>query len=296
VTQPIAVQQMERQLVNVWADAWQQIVAEQERLLENPAAFRRRARLVELRQEVERQLDRMDAAARAWLETTYPEIYAAGAHAGAGSAGETISSWTLTHTEALQQLVNDTYADLLKATKYVRRDVKRFIQSAAKEVAGRVITTGQTAVGGGRTLAQFLDAEGIKGIRYKDGSLHGLSEYGEMVIRTKTATAYNEGTLNGATDAGVTYFEVFDGPNCGWTFHEDPNLAMGMIVNAKEARAEPISHPNCRRTFGGRPDITSRKGAKVAPRSATTDQIAAQRQADLRRSARRPRTSRKAVA
>lgn len=285
--QPLAVRAIERELAQVYADGWQAIVREQERILSDPLAFRRRSRLVELRQAIERELNRMDAATRAWIEHRYPLIYAFGAQGGAAAAGETISSWTLIHTQALERLVNDTFGDLLSATRYVRRDTKRFIRELTKELATRKLTTGQTAVQAGRDLTRFLDEKGLRGIRYKDGSMHGLDEYGQMVIRTKTGTAYNEGTINGATEAGIRYFEVIDGPDCGWTFHEDPNLATGMIVNGHEALAEPLSHPNCRRTFGGRPDVLTRKQGAVTQRSVTAEQIRAQRTADLAARARR---------
>lgn len=285
--QPLAVEQAQQKLARAYAEAWQHIVREQEKILGDPAAFRRRARLVELRQQVERLMDHLDVETRSWLQDQFPGVYALGAQDGAATAGETITSWTLTHTQALQQLVNDTFSDLLQATKFVRRDAKRFVRDMSKALSELKLTTGKTAVQTGRELRAVLQEHGMRGITYKDGSVHGLDEYSQMVIRTKTGVAYNTGTVNGATDAGVRFFEVMDGPDCGWTFHEDPSLALGMIVDAHEALSEPLSHPNCRRTFGGRPDITSKKGARTAPRSVTDEQTKDQRAFDIANRAKR---------
>lgn len=291
--QPLEVVAMTDELVALYRAAWERIVQEQEAIVADPAAFRRRARLTELRRNVERHLADLDVEARAWLQDRLPRIYALGAQAGAGAAGQAITTWTTVHTDALQVLAQDTYRDLLEATRFVRRDVKRFIREVARELNALKIIRGDTAVQAARDLARRIIRErGIAAITYRNGARHGLGEYAEMVVRTKTALAYNEGTLNGATEVGVRFFEVFDGPSCGWTFHEDVERANGKIVTEREARSWPIAHPNCRRSFGGRPDLTTARGATG---SQTAAQVADQRAADeARQAAQRRRASRRA--
>ncbi|MFF3565364.1 hypothetical protein ACFYXS_35500 [Streptomyces sp. NPDC002574] len=70
--------------------------------------------------------------------------------------------------------------------------------------------------------------------------------------------AYNAGTLNRAREAGVLHMEVFDGADCGWTSHQDPDKATGTLRTVEEAAAWPISHPRCGRALGPlpRPDVT----------------------------------------
>ncbi|MFI8930585.1 hypothetical protein ACIG3E_23260 [Streptomyces sp. NPDC053474] len=72
---------------------------------------------------------------------------------------------------------------------------------------------------------------------------------------TKSAVAYNAGTLNRARQAGVRQVEVFDGGDCGWTSHQDPDKATGTLRSVEEAAERPISHPRCHRSFGPRPDV-----------------------------------------
>jgi hypothetical protein len=290
VPQPLEVEEIQEELKRVYRQAWADIQAQLERAVLNPAAGRRRARLIEVRRSIEKILDEVDATSRQWIKTQLPRAYGYGAATGAQQAGGSFVEWTTIHTDAVQQLATDTFDDLLKATRYVRRDVKRVIREAGKRMAELAVSTDRTAVGAGRELSRFLEQRGLAAVRYANGARHGLDEYGQMVIRTKTALAYNEGSLNGAQEAGAKYVEVFDGPGCGWSGHEDPTQALGMIISIDEARAHPISHPNCRRSFGARPDITTKKQARAATGGQVTpEQVAAQRAQDTARRAQQAR-------
>jgi hypothetical protein len=73
----------------------------------------------------------------------------------------------------------------------------------------------------------------------------------QTIALTETANAYNAASLAGYEDSGlVDAVEVFDGPECGWTEHDDPDLADGSTRTLDEANDYPISHPNCQRAFG----------------------------------------------
>jgi hypothetical protein len=56
------------------------------------------------------------------------------------------------------------------------------------------------------------------------------------------------------------------------------------VVSKDDALAHPIAHPNCRRSYGARPDITTAGAAEAATPSVTPSQIDAQRAADSERS------------
>jgi hypothetical protein len=102
-----------------------------------------------------------------------------------------------------------------------------------------------------------------------------------MVLRTKSAVAYNAGTVNAGREHGVVWYEVFDGPHCGWDRHDSGDLAIGKIIRATEALMVPLAHPNCRRSFGARPDLSTRAEAVRARPSTKPEQIADQVAADL---------------
>lgn len=71
------------------------------------------------------------------------------------------------------------------------------------------------------------------------------------IAATETATAYNSASTAGYRESGlVEVVDVYDGPECGWTEHDDPDLADGSQRTLDEADEYPTSHPHCQRAFG----------------------------------------------
>lgn len=72
-----------------------------------------------------------------------------------------------------------------------------------------------------------------------------------IIALTESANAFNVAATEGYAESGlVTEVEVFDGDECGWTEHDDPDLADGSTRPLTEADLYPISHPHCQRAFG----------------------------------------------
>lgn len=254
--QPALAHELAEDLAMTFRSAWTQIVEEQRRILSDQGAFRRRARLRELRGEVESLMNQVDSTSRAWVKNQLRTVYRAG-----GIAGEITHqfAWTQSHLEAIAALQRDTMDGVLRATRYVRKDTKRFIREMSKSQLLTKLTTGQTAAQAGKNIEQLLRKRGISAIVYKDGSRHGLAEYGQMLARTKTAEAYNAGTITQSA-LDTKFWEILDGPECGLTAHDDGDPADGKIVDRFQAERYLISHPNCRRSFGPRPDLQSKPG------------------------------------
>ena len=209
-----------------------------------------------MERRIEAELRRVDREGRQWVRDRYPLVYQLGAESSAPFR------WTLIHRQAVKILAEELEFDLLQATRHVRITAKRLIRRVAKDETLRKMLLGQdTAVGAARRMQRILNRDGIYAVRYRNGAKHGLREYAEMAVRTKTAQAYNHGTLNNTV---AKFVEVFDGPNCGWTFHNDPDRAMGKIVSRAEAYKYSIAHPNCRRSFGPRPDVNNAREARRA--------------------------------
>lgn len=71
------------------------------------------------------------------------------------------------------------------------------------------------------------------------------------VALTETANAYNLASSAGYAASGlVDEVEIFDGPECGWTEHDDPDLADGSIRTLDDFDEYPTAHPNCQRAAG----------------------------------------------
>ena len=68
---------------------------------------------------------------------------------------------------------------------------------------------------------------------------------GKMIARTELALIDQEAATDRYREAGIKAVEVFDGPGCGWTSHDDGDVANGSIRTINQAEAQPLSHPNC---------------------------------------------------
>ena len=71
----------------------------------------------------------------------------------------------------------------------------------------------------------------------------------DRIARTEVAESRNTATLAGYQELGVRNVRVHDGPDCGWTSHDDPDKADGTIRTLAQADAQRLSHPNCVRAF-----------------------------------------------
>lgn len=202
-----------------------------------------------------------------------PAQYARGAMRAATSAEP--FSWTQFHTEAAQSLAADSYDDFLRRSEEAGRTSAAFarsVRAVARDRTAFSVTNRQTALDTARDLEARLALRGITVATYADGSTRTMRVYTEMAVRTKTAVAYNTGTLNTCAEDGIRYVEVFDGAGCGWTSHDDPTAANGRVTTLADAARHPISHPQCRRAFGPRPDVTTPAEARSPALSTTPDQ------------------------
>lgn len=114
----------------------------------------------------------------------------------------------------------------------------------------------------GREAEAFARTDGIKAHTYADGRKYSLDGYAQQRLRSDGSRAYNAGVLHGGRAAGVRYYEVEDGPECGWSSHDDPERADGKLVTADEGMTYLIAHPSCVRRFVPRRDLTRRKHAQ----------------------------------
>ena len=249
------------------------------------------ARLGELRDQAALVLDEsLQRTARYVEGERFAEIYASGARIANASF-----SFSAPHRAAVEALARDTYADVLGATAHMDEEAKAFVRRVSRSIATAKLTAGDAAAEAARKLRREIEREfrvrALNAVTYRDGSRHSIGEYAEMLMRTKTAQAYNAGTLNTSRLAGIHIFEILDGASCGLTSHYDPELANGLIVDAATANSFPLAHPNCRRAFAPRPDLTaSALDVQDRSRSVTTpaqraDQAEWERQLAARRDA-----------
>jgi hypothetical protein len=273
VPQPRDVEKLAGQLGAVYADVWRRIQAEEQSLLEQWPGLAHGARVSRLR-DLQELVDQLRATADEQALLFTVDALPAAFLSGAIAASASLSGVDLS---AVAVLAGDTYGDLLAATKQVHDTTRTLIRTLAREQVGDKLVRGQTAVDAGRELADRLAEHRISAVTYANGARHGLADYADMVVRTKTATAYSTGNLAGVMSDGVLFVEVFDGPSCGWTFHDDGDRANGSVRPVGAAMRQTISHPRCQRAFAGRPDVTNHGQAERARPTATPAQTADQR-------------------
>ncbi|HXJ65189.1 MAG TPA: phage minor capsid protein, partial [Actinomycetota bacterium] len=280
--QPAEVDALADPLAAKYQAASKRILDWQIRLATDPRQESRRRRLLEQQRAILDDMAALDEEAAAWVSRQLPKVYALGGAAGASQATGGLGDfvWSQIHQTATQNIAQGLYRNLLEATKKTAETTKRLVREIGQDQALASAIEGQTAQAAGREMARLLEKQGVHAVTYANGARQAIGPYSEMAIRSVTAETYNVGTLNSAAEKGTKYWEVFDGPFCGWTSHDDSKAA-GKIVTRDEALAWPTSHPNCRRAFGARPDVLTAKDAKNAKSMVSDEQTAAQVQADI---------------
>lgn len=288
-----------KRIAAVLQEAWDRVEAEKDRLftlVEGDARWPRiKARLDEYQQEI-RRFQSVAADEAEHLVTLVTGQYANGMTLAAATTGMAVP-WTPAHQQVVALLAADTYSDLLERSYDAGRVSDRLVRTirrVAREEMPFQATGGKTARDVGRAMRRRLEDEfRIGTVAYRDGSVHSIKEYTEMLARTKGRVAQNSGSINAYSEMGIEYLEVFDGGSCGWTSHRDVDKANGTIRTVDACAAHLISHPNCRRTFGPRPDVTAANLANAKPMQDLQPYIdEAYEQALLEDAARRERAAR----
>lgn len=260
-----------KELLALWADADADLEARKaevlrriERLLKvepvNREVLRRLRiqvdRLTDLGVVAQRVAEQLRDETTGWLEAGgIDRVYQAGA-ATSAAVTQVPFAFSVPHRAAADVLAADTFESVLSATQFVDAEAKVIIRRMGRVFSGRAVSSGQTAVQAARRLARELEGVGLATVTYRDGSRHRVSDYADMLIREKTAVAYNAGAANHGKLAGVEVFELLDGFDCGLTSHDDTLLAHQLLVPYEVAMAYPTAHPRCRRSVNARPDLT----------------------------------------
>ncbi len=146
-----------------------------------------------------------------------------------------------------EQLGVELNFDLAAAsTKRVRQVIGINVTSITDTLLEALRNRVEAAIAGGLSVDQLVaGTDTVGGLRDLFGSR------ADTIALTETATAYNLASSAGYRESGlIDEVEVFDGPECGWTEHDDPDLADGSTRTLAEADDYPTAHPNCQRAFG----------------------------------------------
>ncbi|MFJ2774772.1 hypothetical protein [Streptomyces sp. NPDC087300] len=254
-------EEIARRVAAVLDQAWQRLAEQQQAVLNqlasNPRARHTAETLEEFKRAIRAFRQRVDGEAQEFIRRQLPFLYEQGGQAAAEALGVSFT-WTTFHRDALQSLAADSYADFLRRSQEAERMANRFyraVRQAAREEVPLLAAGNMTGKQAAKNLADKLaEQHRLTHVVYRNGARVPVRAWAEAATLTKSAVAYNAGTLNRTRQAGVRQVEVFDGADCGWTSHQDTDKATGTLRSVEEAAEWPISHPRCRRAFGPRPD------------------------------------------
>jgi hypothetical protein len=283
VPQPPRVAAAAQRLIDLFVAAQLDIDTQLAGLTANQG--RRRARLRQLQRSVDQTLTQLTGETQRWVETELPAVYALGGTSTERALGQRFV-WGPSHLAAVQVLAQQSFDDLLQATRYVSESTKKWIRTEARRQTGLSLIEGRTAQQAARAFVtaasgELVDEFGPVGVvRYADGSYRRLADHADMLLRTLTANAFNQGSINQSKLFGVTHMECSDGTECGLTGHLDGEKPNGRVYPMSVAEQHPLSHPRCRRAWSPRVDVKTPEQAATAAPSTTEAQRVDQAQAE----------------
>ncbi|MCW2278729.1 phage minor capsid protein [Heliophilum fasciatum] len=162
----------------------------------------------------------LDDSTKSWCETVIKKQFKNGQAMALLSLGEatslaeaaSLSSFSMLAQNSVEALINDTYGDLLLATKNTDRKVKQLVRSvvsdtirtrAIEQQGRRTLTSEIAGKLAAKGLSERLQREAWVGIVDVAGRRWQLSTYAEMVVRTKLTQAHIEGVRTETLERGV---------------------------------------------------------------------------------------------
>lgn len=225
-----------------------------------PAKHIRIARYNALKREIDTTVKRLSSKFNQWILKEVPRTYTQGWMVGATTLNVGYD-FNILHQQAIEVLQQDAFDDVATRLQTVSDgfatavDSQRamanlrgqeLIRIGAKSGITQQVLTGLDDPGDvARALRDKLFAEQVQ-ITDAGGRRWGLETYSRMLVRTKSAVAYNSGSLNKYAEEGVYRVRVFDG------VLDDLECANanGQVWTLRYASEHVIGHPNCRRAFG----------------------------------------------
>lgn len=235
-------------------------------------------------------MGRLDDSTRTYQAQTIPAVFQQG-----GIDTGLPFVWNAPTSTAVQALADQNYTELLTATRHVTAKTKRALRTLAKAGSLDAVVGGQTANTAGLQATNLVQdaASKVMTVTYANGAEHSLADWADTAVRTQTAKAYNGGALHQFSSYQIEWIELADGPACGLTAHNDPELANGLVVPIDVAEAYPLSHPRCARSMLPRADLNSKTAAQAANDGRDMDALNAQALDERQRAARSTVTGRR---
>lgn len=183
-----------------------------------------------------------------WAATDLPLAYREGAYGMLDRADRPRRSWSWTtrHQTAVTALSAQYYADLTGRLQEALRRARAFMRAAVDAARGRIT---QFDVGDFDPAA-LRDAHPLGTVIYVNDARHPVETWAAAALSWQAVTTANAGAVTTAYEQlACTRVKVRDGADCGWTSHQDSDLADGTYRSIDDALAHPVAHNHCIREF-----------------------------------------------
>jgi hypothetical protein len=211
--------------------------------------------LTQAQQRIRQSLTALLTLAVSWVNLHVPKVYRSGVEdslrAIEGVSDDELRAQVdeamknVEHQRAMQALAESLRDDLQGATEGIERDANKTLNRIRQRNVQQALSSG-SPLQPVEAFSQEIRDKGI-GLTDKAGRRWGPEQYAAMSLRTHVATILNVGHINKALEMGSLYVKVFDG---GPGDVDEPcQRANGQIWHVSHAIAEPLEHPNCRRSF-----------------------------------------------
>lgn len=137
---------------------------------------------------------------------------------------------------------------LQEAAKRVRViDLKRQTRAAVLQAILDAATLGESTEQLALRLADYVEgAHMYPGVAKDKGAAAARLHRARVIAETEVRHIQNFAAAHAMEQSGlVEALYIFDGPGCGWLFHDDPDIANGTVRTFADFRATPLAHPRC---------------------------------------------------
>lgn len=94
-------------------------------------------------------------------------------------------------------------------------------------------------------IANGVEGDGYRGIRsIVEETYKGRAD---TIARTELGTSAQRAAHDRYAAGNVVEVRILDGPECGWLYHDDDDLAHNSVRSLRDAAQHPLAHPNCLR-------------------------------------------------
>lgn len=208
------------------------------------------------------ELEALGVDVKEWVEKEIPQRYLDGSNVALQDLRaldvdlSKSTSFAVINREAIEALVDETALNFAQGITALSRNARRILNDTLKQQLNFIIAqgklTGATRKAISDSLKIRLQEEGIQSIRDRAGRNWTFDRYTEMLARTKSVEARNQGLVNRMLGSGYDLVQVTnhgsDHPACAK--YEGQILSVSGQTpgypTLEQALGDGLFHPNCK--------------------------------------------------